>query len=74
VRGESGVDLFFADLPTRDPDRAFDRVEQATEPGARWKAVYAVLAAVNEFRRETRNPGQAAVESSTMVEGERKDN
>jgi hypothetical protein len=37
---ESGVNLSFADVPTRDPAKAFDRVEEAAEAGELWKAMY----------------------------------
>ncbi len=37
---ESGVNLSFADVPTRDPDIAFERVERAAESGELWKAMY----------------------------------
>lgn len=37
---ESGVNLSFADVPTRDPDKAFERVEEAAESGELWKAMY----------------------------------
>ncbi len=37
---ESGVNLSYADVPTRDPEIAFGRVERAAESGELWKAMY----------------------------------
>jgi hypothetical protein len=37
---ESGVNLSFADVPTRDPEKAFERVEEAAQSGELWKAMY----------------------------------
>lgn len=37
---ESGVNLSFADVPTRDPEKAFERVEKAAESGELWRAMY----------------------------------
>ncbi|HEV2492192.1 MAG TPA: hypothetical protein VG204_03875 [Terriglobia bacterium] len=37
---QSGVNLSFADVPTRDPDEAFERVEKAAESGRLWEALY----------------------------------
>jgi hypothetical protein len=37
---ESEVNLSFVDVPTRDPDKAFERVEKAAESGELWKNMY----------------------------------
>ena len=37
---ESGVNLSFADVPTQEPDRAFERVERAATSGELWKRMY----------------------------------
>ena len=37
---ESGVNLSFADVPTRDPEKAFERVEKAAESGELWRGMY----------------------------------
>ena len=37
---ESEVNLSFVDVPTGDPDKALDRVEQAAESGELWKNLY----------------------------------
>jgi hypothetical protein len=37
---ESGVNLSFADVPTQDPEKAFERVEEAAESGELWRAMY----------------------------------
>ena len=34
------VNLSFVDVPTRDPEKAFEAVEQAAESGALWKFLY----------------------------------
>ena len=36
----SGVNISFADVPTGDPDKALDRVEEAAESGELWKGMY----------------------------------
>ena len=37
---ETGVNLSFVDVPTRDPDKAFERIEEAAESGELWKLMY----------------------------------
>jgi hypothetical protein len=37
---DTGVNLSFVDVPTRDPNKAFGRVEQAAESGELWKFLY----------------------------------
>jgi hypothetical protein len=37
---EAEVNLSFVDVPTADPARAFERVEQAAESGELWKNLY----------------------------------
>lgn len=37
---ESEVNLSFVDVPTRDPDKALDRVVEAAESGELWKGMY----------------------------------
>ncbi len=37
---EAGVNLSFADVPTRDPAKAFKRVEEAAESGKLWESMY----------------------------------
>jgi hypothetical protein len=37
---ESEVNLSFVDVPTRNPDKAFDRVVEAAESGELWKGMY----------------------------------
>jgi hypothetical protein len=37
---DSEINLSFVDVPTRDPDKAFERVEEAAESGELWKVVY----------------------------------
>ena len=37
---DAGVNLSFVDVPTNDPRRAFERVEQAAESGELWKQMY----------------------------------
>ena len=37
---ESEVNLSFADVPTRDPSRAVQRIEEAAESGELWKGMY----------------------------------
>ena len=34
---DAEVNLSFVDVPTRDPRKAFERVEQAAESGELWK-------------------------------------
>ena len=37
---EAVVNLSFADVPTKDPSKAFQRVEEAAESGELWKQMY----------------------------------
>ena len=37
---DAQVNLSFVDVPTRDPRKAFERVEQAAESGELWKQMY----------------------------------
>jgi hypothetical protein len=37
---DAGVNLSFVDVPTRDPGKAFLRVEEAAGSGELWKAMY----------------------------------
>ncbi len=37
---EDEINLSFVDVPTQDPDKAFDRVEEAAESGELWKRMY----------------------------------
>lgn len=37
---EAGVNLSFVDLPTSDPGKAFQRIEEAAESGELWKRLY----------------------------------
>jgi hypothetical protein len=37
---ETEVNLSFVDVPTRDPGKAFERVEEAAESGELWKNMY----------------------------------
>jgi hypothetical protein len=37
---EREVNLSFVDVPTRDPDKAFDRVVEAAQSGELWKGMY----------------------------------
>lgn len=37
---DSGVNLSFADVPTREPSKAFARIEQAAASGELWRAMY----------------------------------
>lgn len=37
---DTEVNLSFVDVPTRDPSKAFDRVEQAARSGELWKVMY----------------------------------
>ena len=37
---DTGVNLSFVDVPTRDPERAFERVEEAAKSGELWKNLY----------------------------------
>jgi hypothetical protein len=37
---DSGVNLSFVDVPTRDPDQAFKLVEKAAESGELWRNLY----------------------------------
>jgi len=37
---ETEVNLSFADVPTPDPRRAFERVEEAAASGELWKSMY----------------------------------
>ena len=37
---EAGVNLSFVDVPTRDPAKAFERVEEAAESGELWNNMY----------------------------------
>ena len=37
---ESEVNLSFVDVPTRNPDKAFDRVMEAAESGELWRGMY----------------------------------
>lgn len=37
---EAGVNLSYADVPTRDSDKAFERIEEAAESGELWKLMY----------------------------------
>jgi hypothetical protein len=37
---DAGVNLSFADVPTRDPSKAFQRVEEAAESGELWRQMY----------------------------------
>lgn len=37
---ETGVNLSFVDVPTGDPAKAFDRVEEAAQSGELWRNMY----------------------------------
>jgi hypothetical protein len=37
---DAEVNLSFVDVPTRDPEKAFEAVERAAESGALWKFLY----------------------------------
>ncbi len=37
---DADVNLSFVDVPTRDPGKAFERVEEAAESGALWKNMF----------------------------------
>ena len=37
---EDGVNLSFVDVPTRDPGKAFERVEESAASGELWKHMY----------------------------------
>ena len=37
---DAEVNLSFADVPTRNPDQAFRRVEEAAESGELWRLMY----------------------------------
>ena len=37
---DAEVNLSFVDVPTRDPDKAVERVEKAAESGELWKVMY----------------------------------
>ena len=37
---DTGFNLSFVDVPTRDPHRAFERIEEAAESGELWKLMY----------------------------------
>jgi len=37
---DSEVNLSFVDVPTRDPHKALERVEEAAESGDLWKVMY----------------------------------
>jgi hypothetical protein len=37
---DAQVNLSFADVPTRDPDKAFLRVEEAAASGELWRVMY----------------------------------
>jgi hypothetical protein len=37
---DTEINLSFADVPTRDPHRAFERVEEAADSGELWKSMY----------------------------------
>jgi hypothetical protein len=37
---DSEVNLSFVDVPTRDPDKALERVEEAAGSGELWKVIY----------------------------------
>ena len=37
---DTGINLSFVDVPTRDPDKAFERIEEAAESGELWKLLY----------------------------------
>ena len=37
---DTEVNLSFVDVPTRDPDKALERIEGAAESGELWKVLY----------------------------------
>ena len=37
---DAEVNLSFVDVPTQDPGKAFERVEEAAESGELWKTMY----------------------------------
>jgi len=37
---EAGVNLSFVDVSTRDPSKAFERIEEAAESGELWEHLY----------------------------------
>ncbi|MGC2321883.1 MAG: hypothetical protein WA463_04555 [Terriglobales bacterium] len=37
---ETGVNLSYVDVPTRDPGKAFERVEEAAASGELWTRMY----------------------------------
>jgi len=37
---DSGVNLSFADVPTREPGKALARIQEAAESGELWKTMY----------------------------------
>ena len=37
---DSEVNLSYVDVPTRDPAKAFKRVDEAAESGELWKSIY----------------------------------
>jgi hypothetical protein len=37
---DAEVNLSFVDLPTQDPNRAFERVDEAARSGELWKMIY----------------------------------
>lgn len=37
---DAEVNLSFVDVPTRDPDKALERIEEAAESGELWKLMY----------------------------------
>ena len=37
---DAEVNLSFVDVPTRDPDKALERIEEAAESGQLWKFIY----------------------------------